>query len=236
MGEKSTKRETHNQHRRARGQRRKLRAPAEHAESRFRMVRYAGGCGRVRQNVQCSDRLGLGGGAAGSDTLLGDLALVEADSDVARCLGHLRGGLAQQNLGVNRVALVRVDSSVGSVCAAAGLGCLLDDDVADDELFSVQSLGLSVGLGVLQQSQKELDRLDGPSTLSRLELLGLLRSANTTVEAAERNALLLLNNVAEVGVGLLQLHAVDGSSSLPRVLEVNSQVLAAGSRGLLDQV
>lgn len=186
--------------------------------------------------VQCNDCLGLGGVTAGSDTLLGDLALVETNGDIARSLRHLSSWLAQEDLGVDGVSLVRVDSSVSSVCAAAGLGCLLDDNVADDKLLSVQSLGLSVSLGVLQQSEQELDRLDGPSTLSRLEFLGLLRSANTTVESTERNALLLLNNVAQVGVSLLQLHAVDSGSSLPRVLEVNSQVLAAGSRGLLDQV
>lgn len=180
--------------------------------------------------------LGGSGRTAGSDTLLSNLALVEADGNIGRSLWHLCGGLAQQDFGVNGVTLVWVDTSVSSVCAATGLGSLLNDNVSDNELFSVQSLCLSVGLGVLQKSQKKLDRLDGPSTLGCLELLCLLGSANTTVESSEGNALLLLNYIAEVGVCLLQLHAVDSSGSLPRVLEVDSQVLAPRAGGLLDQV
>lgn len=73
-------------------------------------------------------------------------------------------------------------------------------------------------------------------TLSGLELLSLLGAANTAVEAAEGDALLLLDNVAQVSVGLLELHAVDGGSGLAGVLEVNTQVLAARLGGLLHKV
>lgn len=68
------------------------------------------------------------------------------------------------DLDVAGVALVRVDATVGTVCAAAGLGCLVDADVLDEELLSLEALGLSVGLSVLQQVEEELDGLDGPST------------------------------------------------------------------------
>lgn len=73
-------------------------------------------------------------------------------------------------------------------------------------------------------------------TLGGLELLSLLGAADTTVEAAEGDTLLLLNNVAEVGVSLLELHAVDGGSGLAGVLEVNTEVLAARLGGLLHEV
>lgn len=68
------------------------------------------------------------------------------------------------DLNVAGVALVRVDTTVGTVSTTAGLGGLVDVDVADDKVLSLQTLALSVGLGVLQQAQDELDRLDGPST------------------------------------------------------------------------
>lgn len=73
-------------------------------------------------------------------------------------------------------------------------------------------------------------------TLSGLELLGLLGAADTSVEAAEGDALLLLNNVAEVSVSLLELHAVDGGGGLASVLEVNTEVLAARLGGLLREL
>ncbi len=62
------------------------------------------------------------------------------------------------------VTLVRVDTTVGTERATTGLGSLLDDNVADDELLNVKALGLSVGLSVLKEGKEELDRLDGPST------------------------------------------------------------------------
>ena len=118
--------------------------------------------------MQVRNCLGLGGGAGSLDTLLGELALVEADSEVSRgSLGDLGGGLAEEDLGVDGVTLVRVDTTVSTVRATAGLGCLLDDNVADDNLLGVKALGLSVGLSVLEQSEEELDRLDGPSTWIR---------------------------------------------------------------------
>lgn len=68
------------------------------------------------------------------------------------------------NLNVARVTLVRVDSTVSSVSPSSGLGGLVDADVLDEELFGVESLGVSVRLGVLEEREDELDRLDGPST------------------------------------------------------------------------
>jgi hypothetical protein len=68
-----------------------------------------------------------------------------------------------------RVALVRVNSTVGAVCAAAGFlmghnqdalvdkgdagmtyRSLLNNDVLDDEFFDINALCISVGLGIFQ--------------------------------------------------------------------------------------
>lgn len=138
--------------------------------------------------VECED-LGLGG-TGGGDALLGELALVEAHSQVRRgSLGDLGGGLGEEDLGVDGVALVRVDTTVSTVRAAARLGSLLDDNVADDELLSVKALGLGVRLGVLEQSKEELDRLDGPSTC---ESVGCTNS-----ERSQRSFLWRMVNMAE---------------------------------------
>ena len=92
-------------------------------------------------------------------------------------------------------------------------------------------------------------------TLSRLELLGLAGAANTTREAAEGDDLLVVRDVAKVGVRLRELEACiplsqpfpssvlranistytntltgQGSRNLAHVLEVRPEVLAPGAR------
>lgn len=85
-------------------------------------------------------------------------------------------------------------------------------------------------------------------TLGCLELLCLARPSNTTREPPERNDLLVVGNIGEVGVGLGQFKACcakyrvspraltnvrsslrtsKSSGNLPHVLEVGAQVLPA---------
>jgi len=52
---------------------------------------------------------------------------------------------------------------VGTVGAPSLLGCLVDLDVLDDQVASVEALGVGVGLGVLEQTEDDLSRLDGPA-------------------------------------------------------------------------
>jgi hypothetical protein len=56
-------------------------------------------------------------------------------------------------------------TTVSTVGAAALLRGLVDLNVLDDQVAGVQSLGVGVGLGVLQEAEQELSRLDGPSCL-----------------------------------------------------------------------
>jgi hypothetical protein len=60
---------------------------------------------------------------------------------------------------------------VGTVCASPLLGGLVDLDVLDDQVAGIETLGVGVGLGVLEQTEKELGGLDGPAGLGDTELL-----------------------------------------------------------------
>lgn len=62
-------------------------------------------------------------------------------------------------------------TTVSTVCAAALLWCLVDLNVLDNQVAGVQTLGVGVGLGVLEQVREELCRLDWPAGLGDTELL-----------------------------------------------------------------
>lgn len=69
-----------------------------------------------------------------------------------------------------RVGHVGVDAAVGAVCASALLRGLVDLDVLNDQFRRVQSLGVGVRFGILQQSNQEFGGLDGPAGLRDTEL------------------------------------------------------------------
>jgi len=58
--------------------------------------------------------------------------------------------------------LVQTYTTVGTVCPAALLGSLVDLDVLDNQVASIETLGISIRLGVLEETEEELGRLDGP--------------------------------------------------------------------------
>jgi hypothetical protein len=65
-------------------------------------------------------------------------------------------------------------AAVGAVCAAALLGGLVDLDVLDDQVAGVETLGVGVGLSVLEETEEELGRLDGPAGARDTPLLACL--------------------------------------------------------------
>ena len=73
-------------------------------------------------------------------------------------------------------AHVGVDATVSTVCASSLLGGLVDLDVLNDEVAGVETLSIGVGLGVLQETEQELGRLDGPAGAGDTELLSYLAS------------------------------------------------------------
>ena len=68
-------------------------------------------------------------------------------------------------------------TTVGTVGASAALGGLVDLDALDDQVAGVETLGVGVGLGVLQEVDEELGGLLGPAGLANTELLAWKWSA-----------------------------------------------------------
>jgi hypothetical protein len=155
-------------------------------------------------------------------------------------------------------------ATVGTVCAAALLGGLVDLDVLDDQVGGVKTLGVGVGLGVLEEREDELGRLDGPAGLGDTELLAfgmyqyvcslfpggcsipicILAAGRLTLGGAASapgitshgDGLGVVLDVLEVLEGTGDLPAVDGLSGLAGVLERDTEVgtASAGALGVLD--
>lgn len=153
---------------------------------------------------------------------------------------------------------------MSTVCAAALLGGLVDLDVLDDQVGGVKTLGVGVGLGVLEEREDELGRLDGPAGLGDTELLAfvidqyvcsysqvdisipicILAAGRLTLGGAASapgitshgDGLGVVLDVLEVLEGTGDLPAVDGLSGLTGVLERDTEVRAAsaGALGVLD--
>jgi hypothetical protein len=61
---------------------------------------------------------------------------------------------------VTRIAHVRVDTAVGAVCSSTLLRCLVDLNMLDDQVGGVETFGIGIRFGVLEETEKELGRLD----------------------------------------------------------------------------
>jgi hypothetical protein len=66
---------------------------------------------------------------------------------------------------------------VSTVCSSALLWCLVDLDVLNDQVAGIETLGVCVCFGVLQETEKEFSRLDGPSGTGDTELLSYTNSS-----------------------------------------------------------
>jgi hypothetical protein len=73
--------------------------------------------------------------------------------------------------------LVCTYTTVGTVSAPALLGGLVDLDVLDDQVAGVEALGVGVGLGVLEEAEQDLSRLDGPAGARDAERLACGRQS-----------------------------------------------------------
>jgi len=61
--------------------------------------------------------------------------------------------------------------AVGAVRPPSLLRCLVDLDVLDDKVARVEALGVGVGLGILEKTENEVGRLDGPASAGDTKLL-----------------------------------------------------------------
>lgn len=125
-------------------------------------------------------------GLGPSELLLRNLLLVFISSGSGRLADDVLD-LAQEQLHVTGRAHVRVDPTVSTVRPSAHFRCAVNVDVLDDQAVNVELLFAGVSLGVLQQVQKMLCALLGPTTLRSLPGFALCVTANATVEPVDRN-------------------------------------------------
>jgi hypothetical protein len=138
-------------------------------------------------------------GAAGT-TLAAGKVLGLAGNLLRGLLDNL-GALSEDHLNVAGVGHVRVDlydcqavvrrgggtssstyATVSTVCAATLLRGLVDLDVLDNQVAGVETLGVGVGLGVLEEREKELSALGGPAGLGDTESLAFRYSISIRMQ------------------------------------------------------
>lgn len=75
---------------------------------------------------------------------------------------------------------------MSTVGTSPTLGGLVDLDVLDDEVAGVETLGVGVGLSVLEEVKEELGGLDGPAGLGDTERLACRQSYCQQCEVPEK--------------------------------------------------
>jgi len=183
--------------------------------------------------IEVGDCLSGGDSLAETGTALARVEVLALDNSIGLLDNLLT--LGQDELDVAGVGHVGVDTTVGTVCPSSLLGGLVDLDVLDNQGTGVETLGVGVGLSVLEETEEELGGLDGPSSLGDTELLALGGAASAAGISSHGDSLLLLLDVLEEGDGTLKLPTVDGLGGLASVLERHSEVGTAGAgrlRGL----
>lgn len=111
-----------------------------------------------------------------------------------------------------------IDTTMGTVGTSALMGSLVDLDVLDFKKLLVQTFALGVGSQVGKKIFQNLGTLDGPATLGGTELFSLSATTYTTMEAAERNTALVINDILKIFNSLEEVHSTENSSSLKSVL------------------
>jgi len=113
-------------------------------------------------------------------------------------LGNRLFTFRQDQFDVAWVGHVWVDTTVGTVCSAALLGCLVHLDALDNQVGSIETLGIGVGLGVLEQAEKELGGLDWVTRFGNTELLALSASTSASSISSHRDSCLQFLDILEI--------------------------------------
>ena len=160
--------------------------------------------------------------------MLGGLLLGEAGSGGIG-LGNTNLLLGNVELNVTVRGKVGGDATVGTVGTAAALDGALHDNMGDDALIGVESLGLSVLLGVDEEITDGLDGLLGPSSGVDAEDLALGVSTSVVLEVGDN--LLVLEHVFHVMNGVLDQETLNSTGGVVSVLVVSAQVVDLGQGG-----
>mmetsp|Transcript_2947 Transcript_2947/g.5983 ORF Transcript_2947/g.5983 Transcript_2947/m.5983 type:complete len:202 (+) Transcript_2947:347-952(+) len=137
--------------------------------------------------------------------------------------------LGKHNLHVARAGHVSVDTTVRAVRPTASVLRLVNLDVSNVKVLLVQGLDLSVALSVGQDVQKVPHGLLGkPARSIMVVQLAQVGASCRATEAAERDHILLLQNLVKIIAGAIQLHPLDRHSSLPHVLERGAEIGGTG--------
>lgn len=124
---------------------------------------------------------------------------------------------------------------MGSVSPPSATDGSLGGDVGDLALLNIKTLGLSVGLQVLEQREDVLSGLLRPPTVVMTEVLAHGLSSRTTGESSEGDDGGVVEDSLHVLDGSEQSHASAGSGSLVGVLEVGSQVIDSALSSCRDK-
>lgn len=143
----------------------------------------------------------------------------------------------QDQLNMARVGHVRIDTTMSTVGTTALLGCLVNLDMLDNQVASVQAFGICVRFGVLEETEEELGGLFGPAGFGDAELFALRSSSSTPSIPPHGHRLLMIDHIAQVCKCALELPAIDSLSGFAGVFEGDAEVgaVSAGGFALLDR-
>jgi hypothetical protein len=123
------------------------------------------------------------------------------------------------------------DSTMGSVGSSSSAHSSLSGNMRDLALLGIESLGLSVGLEVDEESSDVLDGLGWESTVVMTDVLAHGVSSWTTSVFSERNDGFVGGDLIHVVDGLKKHHTSASSGSLVGVLVMSSQVVHSAFSG-----
>lgn len=88
---------------------------------------------------------------------------------------------------------------------------MVNDDALDGQILNIDVLGVSIRLGVLEESGNESDGFFGPTTEGSFECFCLGGTTSSTGVSSERNDLLVIFDVGKVGVSFGELETCSNS-------------------------
>lgn len=167
---------------------------------------------------------------ADGESLLGGLLLGESDGGLVLTLNGT-GVLGDVELDMAVRGQIRRDTTVSTVSSSSTVDGSLDANVGDAALFSIEHLGLSVRLEVVEEVQHVLDGLLGEATVVMVDVLTHGVSAGTTGVSTERHNGGVLTDALHIGDGLEEVETAAGASGVVSVLVMSAEIVNSALGG-----